>query len=92
MIPKGAHWVRVPRFFGDALMIHAASAPLRATGEPLVVWGPDWVVDLFDGAEGYAAVVPETGRSYGAWEAARMLRDHRPASLIAFPHSKVACS
>lgn len=87
MIPAGAHWVRVPRFFGDAMMIHAALAPLRATGAPLVVWGPDWVVDLFEGAEGYAAVVPETGRSYGALEAARMLRPHRPASLIAFPRS-----
>lgn len=87
MIPQGAHWVRVPRFFGDAMMIHAALAPLRATGAPLVVWGPDWVVDLFDGAEGYTAVVPEPGRSYGTREAAALLRAHRPASLIAFPRS-----
>ena len=87
MIPQGAHWVRVPRFFGDAMMIHAALAPLRATGEPIVVWGPDWVVDLFDGAEGYAAVVPEPGRSYSTREAAALLRAHRPASLIAFPRS-----
>ena len=87
MIPQGAHWVRVPRFFGDAMMIHAALAPLRATGAPIVIWGPDWVVDLFDGAEGYAAVVPETARKYGTREAAALLRSHRPASLIAFPRS-----
>ena len=87
MIPQGAHWVRVPRFFGDAMMIHAALAPLRASGAPVVVWGPEWVVDLFDGAEGYAAVVPEPGRSYGTREAAALLRAHRPASLIAFPRS-----
>ncbi len=87
MIPQGAHWVRVPRFFGDAMMIHAALAPLRATGAPIVVWGPDWVVDLFEGAEGYAAVVPEAGRKYGTREAAALLRAHRPASLIAFPRS-----
>lgn len=87
MIPQGAHWVRVPRFFGDAMMIHAALAPLRATGAPIVVWGPDWVVDLFDGADGYAAVVPETARKYSTREAAALLRAHRPASLIAFPRS-----
>ncbi len=87
MIPQGAHWVRVPRFFGDAMMIHAALAPLRAAGAPLVVWGPDWVVDLFEGAEGYVGVVPESGRRYGLGEAVTLLRAHRPASLIAFPRS-----
>ncbi len=86
-IPAGAHWVRVPRFFGDAMMIHAALAPLRAAGLPLVAWGPGWVVDLFDGSPDYAAAVPEPARKYSPWEAARMLREHRPASLINFPKS-----
>jgi ADP-heptose:LPS heptosyltransferase len=79
--------VRFPRFFGDALMIHAAIAPLRAAGLPLVAWGPGWVLDLFKGSEDYAAVVAEPGRKYSPLEAAAMLRAHRPASLINFPKS-----
>lgn len=87
-LPAGAHWIRVPRFFGDAVMIHSALARLRATGEPLVVWGPGWVVDLFDGAQGYAGVLAEPGRKYSSWQAARMLRAHRPASVVCFPKSQ----
>jgi ADP-heptose:LPS heptosyltransferase len=86
--PQHAHWVRVPRFFGDAVMIHDAIARLRAAGEPLVVWGPGWVVDLFDGAEGYAAVYAEPERKYSSFEAARLLKAHRPASVICFPKSQ----
>lgn len=86
-IPKGAHWIRVPRFIGDAMMIHAAIAPLRASGQPLVMWGPDWVIDLFRGSEDYAAVMPEGQRKYSPFEAARMLRQHAPASVINFPKS-----
>lgn len=73
---------------GDAVMIHAAIEPLRSAGLPLVVWGPKWVVDLFDGAEGYAAVMPEPDRKYSPLQAARMLRAHRPASVICFPKSQ----
>lgn len=87
-VPAHANWVRVPRFFGDAVMIHTALEPLRAAGMPLVVWGPGWVVDLFDGAEGYAAVVKEPDRKYSPFQAARLLREHRPASVICFPKSQ----
>ncbi len=87
-LPLHAHWVRVPRFFGDAVMIHDAIAPLRAAGLPLVVWGPGWVVDLFDGAEGYAGVCAEPARKYSSLEAARMLKAHRAASVICFPKSQ----
>ena len=73
---------------GDAVMIHSAIEPLRAAGLPLVVWGPKWVVDLFDGAEGYAAVVAEPDRKYSPWQAARMLAQYRPASVICFPKSQ----
>lgn len=86
-IPSGAHWVRFPRFFGDALMIHAAIAPLRQAGMPLVAWGPEWVLDLFRGAEGYQAAVPEPSQKYRPLEAAKLLRQHRPASVINFPKS-----
>jgi len=86
-VPDGAHWVRFPRFFGDALMIHAAIAPLRAAGLPLVAWGPGWVLDLFEGSQDYAAVVVEPARKYSPWQAAAMLRGHRPAALINFPKS-----
>lgn len=86
-VPLGAHWVRFPRFFGDALMIHAAIAPLRAAGLPLVAWGPGWVVDLFEGSAGYAAAVTDPGRKYSPLKAAGLLRRHRPAALINFPKS-----
>ena len=87
MIPQGAHWVRVNRFFGDALMAYAAIEPLRRAGWPLVVWGPAPIVDLFEGSPQVVATVPEPGRKYGVWQAARMLRVHRPASVIGFPKS-----
>jgi len=87
IVPQGAHWVRFPRFFGDAMMIHGAIAPLRAAGLPLVAWGPGWILDLFEGSSDYVAMVPEPGRKYSPWKAAGMLRAHRPASLINFPKS-----
>lgn len=87
-LPLHAHWIRVPRFFGDAVMIHDAIARLRSAGEPLVVWGPGWVVDLFDGADGYSGVFAEPERKYSSVAAARMLRAQRPASVICFPKSQ----
>lgn len=87
MIPEGAHWIRVNRFFGDAMMAYAAIEPLRRAGLPLVVWGPAPVVDLFAGSEGVVAAVAEPARKYGPWQASRMLRSHRPASVIGFPKS-----
>ncbi|MDR3671736.1 MAG: glycosyltransferase family 9 protein [Holophaga sp.] len=89
-VPMDAHWIRFPRFFGDAMMIHAAIAPLRAAGLPLVAWGPGWVVDLFAGSSEYQAAVPDPERKYSPWKAAGLLRAHRPASLINFPKSNRA--
>jgi len=87
MIPKNAHWVRVNRFFGDAMMAFAAIEPLRRAGYPLVIWGPALAVDLFEGSANVVGTVAEPGRKYGAWPAARLLRAYRPASLIGFPKS-----
>ena len=87
LVPQGAHWVRFPRFFGDAMMIHGAIAPLRAAGLPLVAWGPGWILDLFAGSSDYAAMVVEPERKYSPWQASRLLRAHRPASVINFPKS-----
>ena len=87
MIPQGAYWMRVNRFFGDAMMAYAAVEPLRRAGLPLVVWGPAVAVELFDGSANVVATVAEPGRKYGAWEAAKLLRQHRPAALIGFPKS-----
>ncbi|MDP1831888.1 MAG: glycosyltransferase family 9 protein [Geothrix sp.] len=87
MIPSGAYWVRVNRFFGDGMMAYAAIEPLRRAGLPLVFWGPDRAVDLYAGSANVVATVAETGRKYGVWPAARMLREHRPAALIGFPKS-----
>ncbi len=87
MIPTGAYWVRVNRFFGDAMMAYAAIEPLRRAGLPLVFWGPESVVELFEGSASVVATVAEPSREYGVWEAARMLRAHRPAAVIGFPKS-----
>lgn len=87
MIPLNAHWVRVNRFFGDAMMAYAAIEPLRRAGLPLVFWGPGPIVDLFEGSANVVAVVAEPGRKYGIGQASRMLREHRPASVIGFPKS-----
>ncbi|HEX9081908.1 MAG TPA: glycosyltransferase family 9 protein [Holophagaceae bacterium] len=87
MNPEGAHWIRVNRFFGDALMAWAAIEPLRRAGLPLMVWGPAPVVELFEGSAGVVGTVAEATRKYGVLEAARMLRPARPASLIGFPKS-----
>jgi len=80
--------VRVPRFFGDAMMIHAAIAPLRAAGLPIVMWGPEWVLDLFEGSADVVATVPDPTRKYSPWQASRMLHSHRPAAVINFPKSQ----
>jgi ADP-heptose:LPS heptosyltransferase len=87
MIPADAHWVRVNRFFGDAMMAYAAIEPLRRAGLPLVFWGPGHIVDLFAGSAQVVGTVAEPNRKYGVWEAARMLRELRPASVIGFPKS-----
>ncbi len=87
MIPANAYWVRVNRFVGDAMMAYAAIEPLRRAGLPLVVWGPGSVVDLFGGSANVVATVAEPDRKYSVWQAARMLREHRPAALIGFPKS-----
>ena len=86
-VPESAIWVRFPRFFGDAMMIHAAIAPLRGAGLPLVAWGPAWVLDLVEGSSGYVACVADRERHYGIREAARMLRDCRPSALVNFTKS-----
>jgi len=86
-LPMDAHWVRFPRFFGDAMMIHEAIAPLRNAGLPLVAWGPGWVLDLFAGSSDYRAVVADPERKYSPLRAAAMLRAQRPASVINFPKS-----
>ena len=87
MIPAGAHWIRMPRFVGDAVMMHQAAAPLIAAGQPLVAWGPAATVELFDGAGGYAGAVADPPKKAGLLEGARLLRAHRPASLLALSKS-----
>src|SRR5664279_153142 len=87
MIPNGAYWIRVNRFFGDAMMAYAAIEPLRRADLPLVFWGPAPIVALFAGSANVVATVAEPGRKYGVWQAARLLREHRPAAVIGFPKS-----
>lgn len=87
MPEPGCHWVRLPRFIGDAAMIHDAIAPLRAAGLPIVLWGPGWIVDIFQGSPDYVATVADPVAKYSPFQAAKMLRRHRPASIINFPKS-----
>ena len=87
MIPAGAHWLRMPRFVGDAIMMHQAAAPLIAAGLPLVAWGPAATVELFEGAGGYVGTCADPAKKPGLWDTAALLRAHRPASLLALPKS-----
>jgi ADP-heptose:LPS heptosyltransferase len=87
VIPGGAHWIKVNRFFGDGMMIFSAIEPLRRAGLPLVFWGPAAAVDLFQGSAGVVGTLAEPQRRYSAFQAAKSLRAHRPASLVAFPKS-----
>ncbi|GLH66882.1 hypothetical protein GETHED_12460 [Geothrix edaphica] len=89
MIPEGAHWVRMPRFIGDAVMIHQALAPLRNLGLPLVAWGPGNVMELFEGSGAFAACVPDQGPPR-AWDMARLLRASRAQGVINLPRSSRA--
>lgn len=82
-IPAGAHWIRFPRFIGDAVMMHQAAAPLRAAGLPLVAWGPAFITELFEGSAGYVGAVGDpVDRKLGVREAWRLMARHRPASLL----------
>jgi heptosyltransferase II len=87
MIPDHAHWIRMPRFVGDAILMHQAAAPLLAAGLPLVAWGPAATVELFEGATGYAAVCADPATKPGLLDAAALLRGHHPASLLALAKS-----
>ncbi len=85
---SGAVWIRFPRFIGDAMMIHLALEPLRQAKLPLIAWGPDWIVDLFDGVEGYAGVQKEAKPRPGFWQNVRMLRASRPSALVNLSRSQ----
>ncbi len=87
MIPAGAHWLRMPRFVGDAILMHQAAAPLLAEGLPLVAWGPAATVELFEGSQGYVGACADPAKKTSLLEGARLLRAHRPASVLALAKS-----
>jgi len=87
--PEGAHWVRMPQFIGDAVMIHQALAPLRNLGLPLVAWGPENVMELFEGSGAFEACVPDQGPPR-AWDMAKLLRTSRAQGVINLPRSSRA--
>ena len=87
MIPKGAHWIRMPRFVGDAIMMHQAAAPLLAAGLPLVAWGPAATVELFEGSPGYVGAWADPAKKPSLLDGAALLRTRRPASLLALAKS-----
>jgi heptosyltransferase II len=83
-------WVRLPRFIGDAVMIHRAVEPLRAKDMALVAWGPAHVMDLFEGSSAFVMTVADPGPKPSAWEMARLLRQHRPCAVVNLPRSQRA--
>ncbi|WP_243301434.1 glycosyltransferase family 9 protein [Geothrix oryzisoli] len=87
MIPAEAHWIRLPRFVGDAILMHQAATPLLAEGLPLVAWGPAATVELFQGSQGYVGVCADPAKKTSLLEGARLLRAHRPASVLALAKS-----
>lgn len=87
MIPCGAVWLRLPRFVGDAVMMHQAAEGLRAAGYPLVAWGPSATVELFQESSGYVGTAPDPVKKPGLFAAAALLRSHRPSAVLALPKS-----
>lgn len=87
MIPSGAIWMRLPRFVGDAVMMHLASEGLRAAGLPMVAWGPPATVELFQDTAGYVGVAPDPSRKPSLLESVSLLRSHRPSAVLALPKS-----
>lgn len=86
-VPLGAVWVRMPRFIGDAVMIHQALEPLRAAGMPLVAWGPPAVAELFAGSAAFAGVWADGPERDSAWALRRLLRDARARAVLNLPRS-----
>ena len=87
MIPRGATWVRFPRFVGDAAMQLSVLRLLRQMGiGPLVVWGPATAVSLVADNELADAVLPERAKP-SIPEMTRILRQHRAGRSIHFPKS-----
>jgi heptosyltransferase-2 len=89
-IPDGALWVRLPRFIGDAVMISQAVAPVRALGFELVAWGPAKVVELFEGAEPFAAVAPDPALKPDVFSMRSLLSRHKAAGVLNLPRSQRA--
>ena len=86
-VPHGAVWVRMPRFIGDAVMIHQSLEPLRAAGMPLVAWGPPGVVELFQGSDAFAGVWSDGAERKSAWALRGLLRSHGARAVINLPRS-----
>lgn len=86
-IPKGATWVRFPRFVGDAVMQLPILRLLRQMGiGPIVVWGPASTASL--ACEGdladYVVLEPRKAR---ITELCRTLKNAKAAHCIHFPKS-----
>jgi len=86
-IPQKAVWVRMPRFIGDSMMIHQALEPLRAKGVPFVAWGSAYLMELFQGSNGFDAVYPDPHGKPGAIDSMKVLGKFKAAAVINLPRS-----
>ena len=85
--PKGATWVRFPRFVGDAVMQLPILRLLRQMDiGPIVVWGPATTASLaYDG--GLADFVLPEEKKMGISELSKTLKEAKAARSIHFPKS-----
>ena len=86
-IPKGALWVRMPRFIGDGILIAQSLEPLRQAGHPLVAWGPERVVDLYRGSSAFSAIHPDEPSGRNVLVLARTLRRHQASGVLSLARS-----
>jgi ADP-heptose:LPS heptosyltransferase len=77
----------MPRFIGDAVMIHQALEPLRAAGIPLVAWGPPTVTELFQDSGAFAGVWADGSDRSSAWAVRGLLRAAQAQGVINLPRS-----
>jgi heptosyltransferase-2 len=78
----------MPRFIGDAVMIHQALGPLRRAGIPLVAWGPSALMELFEGSSGFEASVCDDNPNFATMT--DLLRKNRAKGVINLPRSSRA--
>jgi ADP-heptose:LPS heptosyltransferase len=80
----------MPRFIGDAIMIHQVLEPLRLEGQPLVAWGPAGVVELFQGSKAFEGACADPLSKPSPWDMAKILRNQGASGVLNLSRSQRA--